>query len=109
MALRKSFELKSVLSTDYMFKAQISGPCLSKQTFLRMKLFYSLQPNMIATSLMWLKVKMKVTQSSRTLWDPKDYRIHVILQARIIEWVRKAMSKNVQTTTQLHSSHMLVK
>ena len=62
-----------------MFKAQVSGPCLSKQTFLRMKLFYSLQPNMIATSLMWLKVKVKVAQSSRTLWDPKDYRIHVIL------------------------------
>ena len=33
------------------------------------------------------KVKVKVTQSCLTLCDPMDYRVHGILQARILEWV----------------------
>ena len=33
----------------------------------------------------WLKVK--VSQSCLTLWDPMDYTVHGILQARILEWV----------------------
>ena len=33
------------------------------------------------------KVKVKVTQSFPTLWDPMDYKVHEILQARILEWV----------------------
>ena len=31
--------------------------------------------------------KVKVTQSCLTLCDPKDYTIHGILQARILEWL----------------------
>ena len=30
---------------------------------------------------------MKVTQLCPTLWDPMDYTVHGILQARILEWV----------------------
>ena len=32
-------------------------------------------------------VKVKVAQSCPTLWDPMDYTVHGILQARILEWV----------------------
>ena len=34
-----------------------------------------------------MKVKVKVTQSCPTLWDPMDYTVHGILQARIVERV----------------------
>ena len=33
-------------------------------------------------------LKVKVTQSCPTLWDPTDYTVHGILQARIPEWVQ---------------------
>ena len=32
-------------------------------------------------------VKVNVAQSCMTLCDPKDYTVHGILQARILEWV----------------------
>ena len=32
-------------------------------------------------------VKVKIAQSCLTLCDPVDYRVHGILQARILEWV----------------------
>ena len=34
-----------------------------------------------------MKVKVKVDQSCPTLCHPMDYRVHGILQARILEWV----------------------
>ena len=43
--------------------------------------------------LCWFKVKVKVTQSYPTLWDPMDYIIHGILQARILEWVAIPFSR----------------
>ena len=33
------------------------------------------------------EVKVKGTQLCLTLCDPKDYTVHGILQARILEWV----------------------
>ena len=33
------------------------------------------------------EVKVKVVQSCLTLYDPIDYTVHGILQARILEWV----------------------
>ena len=33
------------------------------------------------------EVKVKVTQSCLTLYDPMDYIVHGILQARIPEWI----------------------
>ena len=34
-----------------------------------------------------LIVKVKVAQSCPTLWDPVDYIVHGILQARILKWI----------------------
>ena len=38
-------------------------------------------------------MKVKVTQSGPTLWDPMDYIVHGILQARILEWVAFLFSR----------------
>ena len=38
-------------------------------------------------------LKVKATQSCLTLWDPMDYTLHGILQARILEWVAFPFSK----------------
>ena len=38
------------------------------------------------TSATW-EAQVKVTQSCLTLCDPRDYTVHEILQARILEWV----------------------
>ena len=32
-------------------------------------------------------LKVKVVQSCPTLWDPMDYTVHGILQAKILDWV----------------------
>ena len=37
--------------------------------------------------------EVKVTQSCLTLCDPMDYRVHGILQARILEWVAFPFSR----------------
>ena len=37
--------------------------------------------------------KVKVTQSCPTLWDPVDYTVHGILQARILEWIAFPFSR----------------
>ena len=37
--------------------------------------------------MMMMMMMMKVAQSCPTLCDPMDYIVHVILQARILEWV----------------------
>ena len=39
------------------------------------------------------KVKVKVPQSCPTLWDPMNYTVHGILQARILEWVAVLFSR----------------
>ena len=39
------------------------------------------------------EVKVKVAQSCPTLWDPVDYTVHGILQARILEWVAFPFSR----------------
>ena len=42
----------------------------------------------ICVSFLWKqKVKVKVAQSCPTFCNPKDYTVHGILQARILEWV----------------------
>ena len=38
-------------------------------------------------------VKVKVTQSCLTLCNPMDYKVHGILQARILEWVAIPFSR----------------
>ena len=50
--------------------------------------------NIHNTSLIFnLKVKVKVTHSCPTLCNPTDYRVHEILQARILEWVAFPFSR----------------
>ena len=44
-------------------------------------------------SLQREQVKVKVTQSCLTLCDPMDYRVHGILQGRILEWVAFPFSR----------------
>ena len=39
------------------------------------------------------KVKVRVTQSYPTLWDPMDYTVLGILQAKILEWVAFPFSR----------------
>ena len=40
-----------------------------------------------------LREKVKVTQSCPTLWDPMDYTVCGILQARILEWIAFLFSR----------------
>ena len=47
-------------------------------------------------SAAWVKSnwsEVKVFQSCPTLWDPMDYTVHGILQARILEWVAFPFSR----------------
>ena len=39
------------------------------------------------------KVKMKVVQSCPTLYNPMDYTVHGILQARMLEWIAVPFSR----------------
>ena len=41
----------------------------------------------------FLGVKVKITLSCPTLWDPIDCTVHGILQARILEWVAFLFSR----------------
>ena len=47
--------------------------------------------------LLWLcwflEVKVKLSQLCLNLWDPMDYTVHRILQARILEWVAFPFSR----------------
>ena len=53
------------------------------------------------------KVKVKVTQSCPTLFDPMDYTVHGILQARILEWVAIPFSRgSSQPRDQTQVSHI---
>ena len=53
------------------------------------------------------KVKVKVTQSYSTLWDPMDCIVHGILQARILEWVAFPFSReSPQIRDQTTVSHI---
>ena len=45
-----------------------------------------------------LKVKVKVAQLCPTLWDPMDYPVHGILQARIMECVAFPFSRGIFPT-----------
>ena len=48
-------------------------------------------PGLQGVVVMWSEVK--VAQSCPTLCDPMDYRVHGILQARILEWVAVPFSR----------------
>ena len=51
--------------------------------------------------------EVKATQSCPTLWDPKDYTVHGILLARILEWVAFPFSRgSSQPRYQTQVSHI---
>ena len=53
------------------------------------------------------KVKVKVAQSCLTLYNPMDYTVHGILQARILEWVAFPFSRgSSQPRDQAQVSHI---
>ena len=43
-------------------------------------------------------MKVKVAQSCPTLWDPTDYTVHGILQARRLKWVAFPFSRGSSQT-----------
>ena len=52
-------------------------------------------------------VKVKVTRSCPTPCNPMDYRVHEILQARILEWVAFPFSwGSSQSRDQTHVYHI---
>ena len=54
-----------------------------------------------------MKVKVNVAQSYPTLWDPMDYTVHGILQARILEWVAFLFSRGTsQPRDRIQVSHI---
>ena len=54
-----------------------------------------------------LKVKVKVDQSCPTIFDPMDYTVHGIFQARILEWVAFPFSRgSSQPRDQTQVSHI---
>ena len=51
--------------------------------------------------LVWFvlsEVKLKVAQLCPTLWDPMDFTVHGILQARILGWVAFPFSRGISPT-----------
>ena len=50
---------------------------------------------------------VQVAQSCLTLWDPVDYTVYGILQARIVEWVAFPFSEgSSQLRDRTHVSHI---
>ena len=59
------------------------------------------------SSILNLKVKVKVAQICLTLCDPMDYIVHGILQARIMEWVAFPLSRGFSQPRDLtQASHI---
>ena len=51
--------------------------------------------------------EVKLAQSCLTLWDPMDYTVHEILQARVLEWVAFPFSRgSSQPRDQTQVSHI---
>jgi len=63
--------------------------------------------NHASSHLLGSLVKVKVTQSCPTLYNPMDYRVQGILQARILEWVAFPFSRgSSQPRDQTQVSHI---
>ena len=54
-----------------------------------------------------ISLKVKVDQSSPTLYDPKDYTVHRILQAKKLEW--KEVSAPCQVLPSVESGKLSLK
>ena len=56
-------------------------------------MFYKTPNPLPSFDLLYDVMKVKVTQSCPTLCNPRDYTVHGILQARILEWVAFPFSR----------------
>ena len=59
---------------------------ISRQLLIPTRLEGMIQRSHVCISQSPPMVKVKVTQSYLTLCDPRDYTVHGMLQARIMEW-----------------------
>ena len=59
---------------------------ISRQLLIPTRLEGMIQRSHVCISQSPPMVKVKVTQSYMTLCDPRDYTVHGMLQARIMEW-----------------------
>ena len=75
MSLMNCFSLKNYL---YSILIGIRVFFLSNNSFF---------PNLSHSFTIYFISEVKVTQLCQTLWDPIDYTVHGILQARKLEWV----------------------
>ena len=89
----KESDMTERLSVAYMVINTEMINCFKIQTEHKYKKLSSLQKekqksniNFISKLYVYIVVIVKVTQSCPTLWDPKDYLVHAILHARILEW-----------------------
>ena len=79
------------------------GNYLYKSLKMRENLVYS--RNCKYLRIVWSEVEWK-SLSCATLWDPMDYAVHGILQARILEWVAFPFSRrSSQPRDQTQVSH----
>ena len=67
------------------FAIDKSKPSIYKTVRTTGKLSHQCRPGRTSYSLLDVEVTVKVIQSCPTLWDPVDYTVHGILQARILE------------------------
>ena len=82
------------LTSKYIYK--ISGGSFILNILSRIwvvRCFHNTLYKIITLTITYMKVKVKVTQSCLTLWDPMDYTVHGILQARMLECVAIPFSR----------------
>ena len=80
------------LTSKYIYK--ISGGSFILNILSRIwvvRCFHNTLYKIITLTITYMKVK--VTQSCLTLWDPMDYTVHGILQARMLECVAVPFSR----------------
>ena len=86
--------LSSFLSTvevslNFMAAVTVSSDFRAKENLSLLLLF----PLLFAMKWWGSEVKVKVTQSCLTLCNLMDYKVHGILQARLLEWVAFPFSR----------------
>ena len=81
--------------------------CCSEMIILIVNIYWMLNSARHCYKYFVWKVKVKVAQSCLTLCDPMDYRVHGILQARILKWVAFPFSRgSFQPRDQTQGSHI---
>ena len=69
-----------------LFPTQVSNPSIPSPSLTGGVIFF-------LTSATWEWSEVKVAQQCPTVCDPRDYTVHGVLQARILEWVAFSFSR----------------